>query len=72
MSALGEMEFCPDIVHTVKCIRNSGFNNFLTVDGSAVGMRDILMRYFDEDEAVRRAVRGAVSLDALRNKNRFL
>jgi hypothetical protein len=61
----------PDVVHVCKSERNSTSNYLILCKGWFVGNRIVLVRYYDADLVVRRAVRKEISLFDLRHKNKY-
>jgi hypothetical protein len=65
------LEAISDGIHLLKSMRSGIFNYWVVVDGWLVGMRILLSRFNDVNEAIRELVQEAVSVDALGNKNKF-
>ena len=61
----------PDAAHVIKCIRSSFFWWWLLIDGYLVNVRVLLALYYDKSKEVSCKIRAAVSLKALRNRDKM-
>jgi hypothetical protein len=71
MDVLEYIVALPDGVHVMKSLRNGMYNYWLVVNGWLVGMRTVLAKFYDECTEIRELVRSCVSIQALKNKNKY-
>ena len=61
----------PEAVHAGKCMKSSFANWFLLYDGQRFNLSNLRVLYNDCSDAVKNAVREAVTLSAVRNRDRI-
>lgn len=61
----------PEAVHLGKCMKSSFANWFLLCDGQRFNLSNLRVLYNDCTDSVKNAVRQAVALSAVRNRDRM-
>ena len=61
----------PEAVHLAKCFKSAFANWFLYCDGERFNLSNLRVLYNDGDEGIKRQMRQAVTLSAIRNRDRM-